>query len=108
MTNIISKGENIQMSLPIKIEEGDSYTITGSGNIAVMQVKKHDGTVQTATLKTMGALQKKIYTQYNPESKSTEERNNTIKKLKKSGLTQVDIAKMLGISQSTVSNVLNK
>lgn len=98
------------ISLPLPIESTDSYTITGAENVAFVQVKKANGIIQTATLKTSttGALKQRIYTQYDPELQSIEERNKTIRNLKKSGMTQAEIAKIIGISQPTVSNILNK
>ena len=94
------------ISLPLPIESTDSYTITGAENVAFVQVKKANGIIQTATLKTSttGALKQRIYTQYDPELQSIEE----IRNLKKSGMTQAEIAKIIGISQPTVSNILNK
>ena len=108
MSNLPTK--KTEISIPRQLEPGDTYTISGTDNIALMQIKKANGVVQTATLKTnkTGALTQKEYTQYNPELQSIDQRNATIKELKKSGLSQVKIANMLGVSQSTVSNVLNK
>ncbi|MFZ7199543.1 helix-turn-helix domain-containing protein [Avibacterium avium] len=98
------------ISLPLPIESTDSYTITGAENVAFVQVKKANGVIQTATLKISktGALKQRTYTHYDPELQSIEERDKTIRKLKKSGMTQAEIAKIIGISQPTVSNVLNK
>ena len=108
MSNLPTR--NTKISIPMQLEQGDIYTISGADNFAVMQIKKSNGMVQTATLKTnkTGALTQKVYTQYDPALQSIDDRKNTIKELKKSGLSQVEIAKMLGISQSTVSNVLKK
>ncbi|WP_410687942.1 helix-turn-helix domain-containing protein [Avibacterium paragallinarum] len=98
------------ISLPLPIESTDSYTITGAENVAFVQVKKANGIIKTATLKisTTGALEQRIYTHYDPELQSIEERNKTIRNLKRSGMTQAEIAKIIGISQPTVSNILNK
>ena len=52
------------ISLPLPIESTDSYTITGAENVAFVQVKKANGIIQTATLKTSttGDLNQRIDT----------------------------------------------
>lgn len=99
--------KNTVLKLPIGIEDDDSCIIKITNGLAVMNVKKTDGSTQRVILKTDGAMESKIYTSYNPQNESISKRNERIIKLSET-LKQVEIADMLGISQALVSKILKE
>lgn len=101
------KGNNTVLTLPLSVEEGDSFTIKADGKFAVMSVKKKDGSTQRVTLKTDDAMTTKTYTNYDSNSENIATRNNRIVEMSKN-FKQVEIADMLGVSQPLVSKVLKE
>lgn len=85
----------------------ETYTLTvrKSDGFARVSAKTHDGLTQTRTILGVG-LQQQIT--YNPTGATIENRDENIRTLRNNGITQVDIAEYLGISQSLVSKVLRR
>jgi len=95
------------LNLPIKIDpRSDTYVIKGGAGVAVAHVKKPNGEVQSMHIRTDGALQQ--FTRFDPNQISVAERRNLEKSLYQKGMSQSDIADLLGVSQATVSLDLKK
>jgi len=95
------------IELPLSIDpQKDTYVIKGGAGVAVAHVRKPTGEVQSVHVRANGALQQ--FTQFNPASISVAERRELEKDLHEKGMSQSDIADMLGVSQATVSLDLRK
>ncbi|MEX3729042.1 winged helix-turn-helix transcriptional regulator [Bilophila wadsworthia] len=85
----------------------DSVIVEYHSGFAEATVKKNDGRVLTQRVYSKGGFQS--FTAYNPDEMEREDLIRLVHQMKtKDRLTQSEIARRLGISQSTVSNYLRK
>lgn len=98
MSNIAAIGDFMQN---LDVEESDSVEISYHDGIATLNIQKNDGRVLQQTIYTNGGF--KEFTQYDPRDANLDQKKEMTKKLYRAGNTQVQIAKKLGISQSSVS-----
>lgn len=88
-------------------EPDDTVTIEYRGGFAEATVKKSDGRVFTQQVYSKGGFQ--AFTAFNPDQMTRKEMVSLVHQMKtRDKLTQTEIAKKLGISQSSVSNYLRK
>lgn len=84
----------------------DNYKISGGAGIAVAHITKATGEILSVRARANGAF--KQMTRFDPAVLSVEERRDLEKQLHEEKRTQSEIADMLGVSQSTVSQDLRK
>ncbi len=84
------------------------FTIEGGAGVLFASVKRANGDVQTARTRASGKGRLTEWTSFESGGMSADERRNLIKQMRKGGLTQTAIGKMLGVSQPTVSLDLRK
>lgn len=92
-------------SLPISIDpETDVFTIKGGAGYGVAHVKKPDGRVLSMHVQANGAFQQ--MTTFDPSQLSVDQRRELEGNLYRKGMTQTEIAELVGKSQPTVANDL--
>lgn len=79
----------------------DTFEIQGAAGVISIVVKRPNGNVQTATIRAKARLTE--WSNFERTEMSRAERQNLVKQMRRTGLTQSAIAKKLGISQPTVS-----
>jgi transcriptional antiterminator len=84
----------------------DTFKVTGSNGIISIYKRKEDGCIESLRVRASGSF--KQATQFEPSQISIEERRNLEEGMRKSGLSQAEIADLLGVSQATVSLDLRK
>ncbi len=94
------------MGIAGRLSTKDSFAIEYSEGLLVATVRKRSGAVQTTRRSVDGSFQET--TTFDPDSISKKQRNALIKRLAAGRMTQSEIARRIGVSQATVSNVLRK
>lgn len=84
----------------------DTFKITGSGGVVSIHKTKKDGRVESLRVRANGSFQQA--TRFDPSQISITERRELEVGMYESGLSQSEIADLLGISQATVSLDLRK
>ncbi|MDP9501361.1 hypothetical protein O7M46_10370 [Bisgaard Taxon 45] len=104
-----SSGPIVTIPLP-DIQDGDSFKVIGNSNMALVNIKKEDGSIITRKINTINThsfqYSNAIVTNYNASTPNREERDQIILKLINDGFKQTEVALMTGVSQSTVSNIV--
>ncbi len=99
VTEVLSQVSNIS------VDNVKSIKIDISPDVTKSSLVLNNGTTLTVNDYGNNVTEK---TQTNvPTNLTTEQRNDTIKKMSSNGGTQQDIATKVGVSQATVSNVVN-
>lgn len=84
--------------------QNDTFVIKGGAGVGVAHVKKPDGRVMSVHVHANGALQQ--YTAFDPTTLTVDQRRSLEGDLYRKGMTQSDIADLVGKSQPTVANDL--
>lgn len=89
------------------ISKKDQFSIEYASGFLTATVKRPDGSVQIVR-RSVGNDGFSQVTNFDPNKMSRDDRDNVIQSLSKDGLSQSEIARRIGFSQATVSNVLRK
>ncbi len=89
------------------VKRTDSFVIQYAEDIITVTKKSPDGSVQMVR-KTLGNKGFTELVKFDPNELSKDQRNHIIERLSKDGLSQSEIARRIGFSQPTVSNVLRR
>ena len=92
-------------SIALNIDlQNDTYVIKGGAGVGVAHVKKPDGRVMSVHVHANGAFQQ--MTAFDPAKLTVDERRTLESTLYNKGMTQSEIADLVGKSQPTVANDL--
>lgn len=95
----------VAFSIPLNIDpQNDTYVIKGGAGYGVAHVKKPDGRVLSVHVHANGALQQ--MTTFDPALLTVDERRKLEGTFYNKGMTQSEIADLVGKSQPTVANDL--
>lgn len=89
------------------ISKNDQFSIEYASGFLTATVKRPDGSVQVAR-RSIGNSGFSQVTNFDPNKMSRDDRDHLIQTLSKDGFSQSEIARRIGFSQATVSNVLRK
>lgn len=89
------------------VSRRDQFAIEYSSGFLTATVKRQDGSVQVVR-RSVGNDGFSQVSNFDPNKMSRDERNQVIQQLREDGLSQSNIAKRVGFSQATVSNVLRR
>ncbi len=102
-----AKPDNLLSALgEFNVRPTDTFKITGSGGVVSIHKRKKDGRVESLRVRANGSFQQA--TRFDPSQITIDERRTLEAGMYKSGLSQSEIADLLGVSQATVSLDLKK
>ncbi len=90
----------------LMIDSADELTLRVRKGVASATIKRANGEVQSLTRMLNGKFEQR--TAFDAASASPAQRRKVVNELRRKGHTQVEIARLLGVSQTTVSNDLSR
>ncbi|MBV8593742.1 MAG: hypothetical protein JOZ27_05525 [Caulobacteraceae bacterium] len=90
----------------IQLRPNDTFKVTASNGVLSIHKRHPDGRVESLRLRARGSFRQT--TQFDPREVTVSERRRLEAEMHKSGLSQSEIADLLGVSQPTVSLDLRK
>lgn len=108
MTKLIPSRPDSMLSAlsDFSLRPNDTFKITGSKGVLSIHKRRSDGRVESLRVRANGSFRQA--TQFDPSQISITERRKLESDMHKSGLSQSEIADLLGVSQATVSLDLRK
>ena len=95
-----------QLGVAEKVTKNDKFSIEYAEGFLTATINRDGGNVEVIRKRLKGGFTE--ITSYDPNAMDREARNDVIAKLRKQGFSQSEIARRIGFTQATVSNVLRK
>lgn len=89
------------------VSRNDQFAVEYAAGFLTATVKRPDGSVQVVR-RSVGNNGFTEVSNFDPTKMDRDDRNSLIQRLSQDGLSQSEIARRIGFSQATVSNVLRK
>lgn len=108
MTKLVPSRPDSMLSAlgDLNLRPTDTFKITGSKGVLSIHKRREDGCVESLRVRAKGSF--KQAAQFDPGQISIDERRGLEADMHKSGLSQSEIADLLGVSQATVSLDLSR
>lgn len=90
-----------------KVTPRDKFEITYANDLFTVAVTREDGAQEIHRMHRTGRGFRSVH-QFNPNDLTREERDNLVREMRADRMTQSNIARHTGISQTTVSNILRR